>query len=176
MSFEKLKQIRVLFITLIAVLMILAAAGNRAAESSDIKAFPGAMCVEKTPGNDFYHSPFGSLLNAHVDSTLGAVCPIVRDNPTDPYVFVKVVVVDRHSSANITCQVFSNSRSGQTHYSTSVLSSSGDSASPQVLSFDPIPEYDYGSYTIYCVVPPFEDSSSNSGKPSGIGSYLISEP
>ena len=171
MNYEKSKRTRVLFLI---VIVMIAVAGTHAVFAEDIKVFPGTICVGRGSSNSsINHIADGGVFNSSSSSPLSLVCPVPRDNPTARYDSIKVVVVDQHPSSNVTCEVHANNRSGFESNKSDVLSSSGSLAAGQVLTFAPIPEFDYGSYTILCVIPSVDPLD---GGASGIASYLISEP
>ena len=173
MNYKKINRIRGLSLTLITMIMIVAA-GNRNAFTADMKVFPGALCVGQGDFNSsINYVSSGGVFNSSSISPRSIICPVVRDNPTARYEYIKVVVIDRHPSLNVACEVRANSRSGQDSNKTVELSSSGSLTTGQVLTFAAIPDYDYGTYTINCVIPPVDPLH---GGASGIASYSISEP
>ena len=174
MKSEKLERSRALSLIFIGIVMMVTTCAQ-SAFSADMKAFPATMCITKGSfvSNGLNYLTRGAVFNASSSTTQSVICPVVRDQPTAPYIFIKVVVVDNHPSLNISCEVHANSRSGDTSNKTAVLSTTGASSSAKILTFAPIAEHDYGSYTIACTIPPVDPLAGNA---SGIGSYLISEP
>ena len=84
---------------------VLCLGGTSGAEAQDAKTFPGSLCQASGSSQNLYYS--SSVLANRTASTQSAVCPIVRDNVTQPWQRLAVRVRDRHDTQNITCVAYS---------------------------------------------------------------------
>jgi hypothetical protein len=96
---------------LVATLGLTAAIGGlfttSTAHAVDNKAYPGSLCATNlAPGVAANYDQKGRILNQSSTIAMDVTCPIVRDNPTDPWSRVEVVVIDQHTIAS--CQGIRN--------------------------------------------------------------------
>jgi hypothetical protein len=147
--------------------VVLCPGGTSGAEAQDAKTFPGSTCQASGSSQNLYYS--SSLLANRTASTQSAVCPIVRDNVTQPWQRLAVRVRDRHDTQNVTCMAYSRDLDGTTVWSQG-QSAAGEGF--QTLTFNIPTESDWGTYTLVCQLPPMQDVN----QPSYIATYLIQEP
>jgi hypothetical protein len=143
--------------------------GAARAEAQDFQTFPGSTCQASGSAQNLYYSGVTVANRTNVASS--AVCPIVRTNPTDPWLLIRVYVRDRHSTMNVTCVAEARTLTGTLSWS-QTRSSVGEGE--QILAFgvpgvDPA---DFGPYVVVCSIPPMEELN----QPSYITSYVIAEP
>jgi hypothetical protein len=147
--------------------LVLCLGGTSGARAQDAKTFPGALCQASGSSQGLYYS-WSEIAN-RTASAKSAVCPIVRDNVTQPWQLLAVRVRDRHDTQNITCVAYSRDLDGTTVWSQS-QSTVGEGF--QTLTFNVPTESDWGTYTLVCQLPPMQDVN----QPSYISTYLIQEP
>jgi hypothetical protein len=145
---------------------VLCLGGTPGAEAVDQKTFPGAQCQASGSSQDLYYG--NSEIANRTAATQSAVCPIVRDNVTQPWQRLAVRVRDRHDTQNITCVAYSQDLDGSTVWSQN-RSTVGEGF--QTLTFNVPVESDWGTYTLLCQLPPMQNN-----QPSYISTYLIQEP
>jgi hypothetical protein len=147
--------------------LLLSLGGATGAEAQDAKTFPGAQCQASGSAQNLYYS-FSEIAN-RTAATQSAVCPIVRDNITQPWQRLAVRVRDRHDTQNITCVAYSQDFDGTTVWSQSQSSAGVGFAT---LVFNVPVEQDFGSYSLVCQLPPMQLVN----QPSYISTYFIQEP
>ena len=136
----------------------------------DGKSYPGSMCQTIGSSQSLYYGGVGgSLIANRTNSTRSAVCPIVRDNVTQPWQGLSVRVRDRHDSGNITCVAHSRNLDATSGW-LQTQSTAGEGF--QSLNFGPIGESTWGAYTLVCQLPAMQDVN----QPSYISTYFIREP
>jgi hypothetical protein len=144
------------------------AVGASRADAQNFQTFPGSNCQASGSSQNLYYS--GVTVANRNNSTSSAVCPIVRSNPTNPWLLIRVYVRDRHSTGNITCVAEARSQTGVLSWS-QTRSTVGEGE--QVLAFGApgVDPADFGPYVVICSIPPMEEVN----QPSYISSYLIAE-
>jgi hypothetical protein len=151
--------------------LVLLLAGAASAQAQQIRTLPGSSCQASGSAQDLSYSTV-SVANRGA-ATRNATCPIERENPLAAWSWIAVVVNDRHSTQNITCEAEVRDATGtagtgwsETH------STAGEGV--QVLVFGPpggtVP--DYGPYVVSCSIPAMEEVN----QPSFISSILVAEP
>jgi hypothetical protein len=140
--------------------------GACSAGAQDGKTFPGALCQASGSSQSLYYS--NSAIANRTAATRSAVCPIVRDNVTQPWQRLAVRVRDRHDTQNITCVAYSKNLDGTTVWSQN-RNTVGEGF--QTLTFNVPAESDWGAYTLLCQLPPMQNNL-----PSYISTYFIQEP
>lgn len=128
------------------------------APDHDAKIFPGSMC-----------QPYGGMLFTQSDDLLygdGAVmaadmngprvwvdCPIVRDDATgtDGVDMVRVTVEDQDEVLNFDCYVRAYDKWGAR---VAQVSDSSTGTGHQILDLDLDQSAEYGTYTLWCTIPP----------------------
>jgi len=145
---------------------VLGLGGTLSAEAADQKTFPASMCQAYGSNQNLYYSH--SAIANRTAATRSVVCPIVRDNVTQPWQRLAVRVRDRHDTRNITCVAYS-----QNLFGTVVWSQSRNTVGEgfQILSFNVPVESDWGTYSLVCQLPPMQ-----ANVPSYLSTYLIQEP
>lgn len=145
--------------------------GLSAVHAADSKVYPGASCL---PADGFTWSAVsvtgGRLFNSSTGQ-IAVACPIVRDNTVGAWSSIEIVVIDRHSTQNVTCWGVSANRDGSSSVTSQIKSTTGDSGTGQVLTLPSVTETDKGYFYLHCYLPPAE-----SGQGSGIASYYVTEP
>lgn len=140
------------------------------ANAMDFKTFPGSIC--QTAGSQqslYYSGSKGMVIANRTDKTQSAVCPIVRDNTTQPWFGLRVTVRDRHSTQDVKCVAHSTPRDGLAGWAaTNATNGEGFST----LSFGAIGQAPGGSYSVVCQLPSMEEAN----QPSYISSYELIEP
>lgn len=145
---------------------VLSFSGTFSAEAADQKTFPGSMCQAYGSSQNLYYS--NSAIANRTAATRSVVCPIVRDNVTQPWQRLAVLVRDRHDTRNITCVAYSHNIYGTVVWSQS-RSTVGEGF--QALAFNIPAESNWGTYSIVCQLPPMQ-----ANVPSYLSTYLIQEP
>lgn len=133
---------------------------------------PGANCrVIGTNQNALYYDSNGRVSNLTAQA-VSVICPITRQNINDGWKNIKVVVADRHTSQNISCQAFSSQVDGA-GYS---LTQTSVQYSPEWYQFETLtfgaPTFvrAAGTYYLTCTLPPLLN-----GRASMINSYSVEE-
>ena len=145
------------------------AVGAARADAQDFQTFPGSNCQASGSAQDLYYSA-NTVANRN-NSTSSAVCPIVRTDPTNPWLLIHVYVRDRHSTGNITCVAEARSLTGALSWTQS-RSTVGEGEFTLVFGAPGVDPADFGPYVVICSIPPMEEVN----QPSYISSYLIAEP
>ena len=145
---------------------VLSLGGTLSAEAADQKTFPGSMCQAYGSSQSMYYS--NSAIANRTAATRSVVCPIVRDNVTQPWQRLAVRVRDRHNTQNITCIAYSHNLDG-----TVVWSQARNTVGQgfQTLWFNVPVESNWGTYSLVCQLPPMQ-----ANVPSYLSTYLIQEP
>lgn len=172
----KLKQMfdvkinRIVHIASLTGLAILALTSQPVAAANDGKSFPGAMCHELLAGqanavgrgNDGFFN-FGT-------GTVTAECPIVRDGIINGGINAAYVrVVDRSSTGDITCTLYSLQSNGA-RQQVQTQATAGVNTAGDTLTFNAMQAADDGYYHLSCNIPP-----NGSGGVSRIISYRVDE-
>lgn len=140
------------------------------ANAMDFKTFPGSTCQTSGSQQSLYYSGVkGMIIANRTNQTKSAVCPIVRDNTTQPWLKLGVTVRDRHSTQNVRCVAHSTPKDGTGGWA-QLKSTSGEGFS--MLAFGAIGEADQGTYSVVCQLP----SMQKVNQPSYVSSYEIVEP
>ena len=145
------------------------AVGATRADAQDFQTYPGSSCQASGSAQDLYYSA-NTVANRN-NSTSSAVCPIIRTNPSDPWLLVRVHVRDRHSTGNITCVAEARSLTGTLVWTQS-RSTVGEGEFTLSFGAPGVDPPDFGPYVVICSIPPMEEVN----QPSYISSYLIAEP
>jgi hypothetical protein len=175
-------------------------AGASGAGALDEKVFPGAMCVQTTPGLEFgqteevettstvRYTNAGEAFNVSPTDRIEVVCPIVRDTVTESFENVAVVVRDRNEETNPFCTANVLSADGQAIHVVEPVNPIpvtgpfiSESYTLRIPFFNsPTPSFDLsrGSYFLRCVIPPWPEPEPGQQRraPSGVVSYRIVEP
>jgi hypothetical protein len=164
-------SIRALYRLRLGTMLALAflAMGAVQADAQDFQTFPGSNCQAAGSTQDLYYS--GVTVANRNNSTTSAVCPVVRSNPTAPWLLIHVYVRDRHSTGNITCVAEARSLTGALSW-TQTRSTLGEGDFTLVFGAPGVDPADFGPYVVICSIPPMEEAN----QPSYITSYLIAEP
>ena len=146
-------------------------AGATRAEAQQVQTFPGSSCQASGSAQDLTYS--GVLAANRGNSTRSAVCPIVRQNGTDPWAFIFVFVRDRHSTQDVSCVAQARDASGTAGTGWSdTQSTAGEGDQTLIFAAPGVALPDYGPYTVVCSLPAMEEVN----QPSYIASYVIVEP
>jgi hypothetical protein len=143
--------------------------GASQAGAQEFQTFPGSACQASGSTQDLYYSA-NTIANRN-NSTSSAVCPIVRTNPTSPWLLIHVYVRDRHSTGNVTCVAEARSLTGALTW-TQTRSTNNEGEFTLVFGAPGVDPADFGPYVVICSLPPMEELN----QPSYISSYLIAEP
>lgn len=140
------------------------------ANAIDFKTFPGSICQTSGSQQSLYYSGAkGMAIANRTDKTQSAVCPIVRDNTTQPWFGLRVTVRDRHSTQDIRCVTHSTPRDGLAGWA-ETKATNGEGFS--TLSFGALGQAAGGSYSVVCQLPSMEKNN----QPSYLTSYELVEP
>jgi hypothetical protein len=158
-----------LFLTL-SVAGLIGVLGAPTAQADD-KVYPASMCIKLFATGTIDYTAGGTVVNPSTTTAVTVLCPIVRDNAVRPWKLIEVVVIDQHVNLNVSCTALSFSRDGATS-SSIVRSSSGNSTTAQILSFDGVAEFDRGYHFVRCQIP---QANPGNNALSEIASYFVRE-
>ena len=130
------------------------------------KIYAASFCETSGTEQKAYVS---NVIANRTNSTFSVRCPIIRENPTDPYLRISVTLRDRHDTQDVRCQVVGAKPFGG-QFSSPVESTNG--TGDQVLVFGPINAPDNASYSVVCSIPPMIKIN----QPSYLTLYRVLEP
>jgi hypothetical protein len=162
--------------------MMLAVAGlflyaPQHASATDVKIYPATMCMEYGDGSYYQTARWsaGSIVNLSPTYSASLLCPVVRDNTTKGWEYVRVSVTDRHQYQDISCLFAGINPTRTINYQIKYSTGTGN----QNLFFQ---NGSCGnscigdgaqSYLLSCVIPPKQSASVS---PSEILLYVVGEP
>ncbi|MGH9160000.1 MAG: hypothetical protein ACRD2X_08440 [Vicinamibacteraceae bacterium] len=155
----------------IAMALALSLGAATIVEAQQVQTFPGSSCQASGSAQSLYYS--GVIVANRGSSTKSAVCPVVRQNPTQAWSQIAVFVRDRHSRRDISCVAQARDTDGAAGTGWSETQSTAGEGNQLLLFGAPgsaLP--DFGPYTVVCSLPPMEEAN----QPSYIASYVIVEP
>jgi hypothetical protein len=145
------------------------------AGAANLQVFPGSMCVRDNGAGIGGTPSLDGTIHGNVNATgeLTLLCPIVRDNITQPFLSVAAVVRDRSLDRQVSCQLFSRTPVGGLLGSTTKASGTqAADAGDFTLGFTtPLAQVAGGYYYLRCSIPRQVPGQA----PSGIMSYRIDE-
>jgi len=121
-------------------------------EGEDV--YPGTMCTKVSASTGtLYVSSESSIANTNSTNDLEVICPIVRPDAFDAFLFARVIVHDGNDAEAVECSF--RCRDDLSSTFNSVTENSGIEAVGNfiVLSLDAPAEFSYGSCYIRCIVP-----------------------
>jgi hypothetical protein len=173
----KLKQMfdvkinRIVHISSLTGLAILALTSQPMAAANDGKSFPGAMCHEQLAGQaTSVVRGVDGFFNFSDTITVTASCPIVRDGIINGGINAAFVrVVDRASNRDVVCTLYSLQSNGLRQQSETRATADVNTAG-ETLTFNAMQAADDGYYHLSCDIPP-----DGPGGTSRIISYRVDE-
>ncbi len=144
---------------LVAIAAALAAAHT--ADAIEKKTRAGAACAPFDHKSDGWRNLDGALVNKSTSIGGDYICPLVNAWEGAVVDKVRVIVLDRHSSKNVYCHVYS--RTASLHFSSwDGEGTSGFSTSPMWLTLDALRPGE-GTSIVRCTVPQYHSSNGASG-------------
>jgi hypothetical protein len=143
--------------------------GAPRADAQHVQTFPGSSCQASGSAQNLYYS--GVTVANRGAATRSAICPLVRQNPTQGWLHIFVHVRDRHSTQNITCVAQARDAAGAGGWSES-QSTIGEGNQTLAFAAPAIDPPNFGPYSVVCSLPPMEEVN----QPSYISSLLVEEP
>ena len=140
--------------------------------AEDGKAYPGSACQRQFDNVAAPVARTQALILSTHDSPVKVFCPVAKDVESGRIKRAEVMVDDNHSTANISCELFSFRRDGSVQQVTP-RATSGTSATPVALTFGAHTANPKGSYGLTCELPP--GSGAGALGPSSIVGYSVVE-
>ena len=154
----------------VSLAIMIVGLGARTAHAVDAKVFPGSMCVQTSTAGQLGYVNNGWAVNKDTIAPVNVACSIVRDVTAGLVQTAGVVVLDSHSTANVSCSFKNQDITTSAVYTSATVSSSA--TGKQTLPFSVSTQYAGGSYVLACTIPP----KTSSGQISGIILYWVEEP
>ena len=152
--------------------IVVAVTTTPAFAAEDGKAYPGSACQRQFDNVAAPVARTQALILSTHDSPVKVFCPVVKDVEAGRITRAEVMVDDNHSTANISCELFSFRRDGSVQQVTP-RATSGTSATPVALTFGAHTANPKGSYGLTCELPP--GSGAGALGPSSIVGYSVVE-
>jgi hypothetical protein len=151
---------------LATALLLAASLATSPALAADGKDYPGALCQPRLSTYTFDRATIGRVFNTST-SPQTWICPHVHDINGD-YVG-QITVIDMHLDADVTCTLYSRTRTGS-FVDAAEVKSAGTNPAPQPLITKQVKGEGNGYAFFNCTVPGMYD-----GEASGIVSYEVTD-